>query len=109
MSFIACTGNPDIGIWFRSVPDPDGGEDFILELDMRYGYAIADTGSIYIIVIDRKSGKEIKLAFTNGDYFSTETSFWYPGGKESYTNDECEGEDIQFYLKKGIPLEKNKK
>ena len=99
--------NTNYGIWFREIPPPQTGVPVKLELDMKYGYAVADNETIYIIVNDRKTGQEIKMAFINGDYFTTHGSYWYPGSFEAYSNHgECIGEDIQSKLKKGKPLEK---
>ena len=107
IGFIFCEEKNTGGIWFREIPHPQTGESIMLELDMRYGYAIADNETIYIIVNDRKTGQEIKMAFINGDYFTTHGSYWYPGSFETYSNQgECVGEYIQSHLKKGKPLEK---
>ena len=108
MSFISCVENKDIGIWFREVSHPTTGEPIILELDMRYGYAVSDGETIYIVVVECITGNEIKLAFTNGDFFTTTESFWHKDSFENFNNDECVGEDIQAHMKKGLPLEKKK-
>jgi hypothetical protein len=109
LSFTDGVENKDIGIWFREVSHPTTGKPIILELDMRYGYAVSDGGTIYIVVVERITGREIKLTFTNGDFFTTTKSFWHKDSFENFNNGECVGEDIQSHLKKGIPLEKNKK
>ena len=107
IGFIFCEEKNTAGIWFREIPHPQTGVPITLELDMKYGYAVADNETIYIIVNDRKTGQEIKMAFINGDYFTTHGSYWYPGSFEAYSNHgECIGEDIQSKLKKGKPLEK---
>ena len=107
IGFIFCEEKNTAGIWFREIPHPQTGVPITLELDMKYGYAVADNETIYIIVNDRKTGQEIKMAFINGDYFTTHGSYWYPGSFEVYSNNgECVGEDIQSHLKKGKPLEK---
>ena len=107
ISFLFSEEKNTTDIWFRNVPNPQTGAPVILELDMSYGFAIADEQTIYLIVYDRKTGQEIKMAFINGDYFTTHSSYWYPGSFEAYSNQgECVGEDIQSHLKKGKPLEK---
>ena len=107
MSFLCSEEKNTTGIWFRNVPNPETGKSVILELDMRYGYAVADNETIYILVYDRKTGQEIKMAFINGDYFTTAGSYWYEDSYKNYTGQaECVGEDIKNPFKKGKPLEK---
>jgi len=107
ISFLISEEKNTTGIWFRNVPNPQTGEPVILELDMRYGFAIADNETIYIMVYDRKTGQEIKMAFINGDYFATAGSFWHEDSYKAYTGQsECTGEDVQNPFKKGQPIEK---
>lgn len=107
ISFLISAEKNTTDIWFRNVPNPQTGTPIILELDMRYGYAIADEQTIYLVVYDRKTGQEIKMAFINGDFFTTTGSFWHDNSYDVYTGQaECVGEDIQNPLKKGKPLEK---
>ena len=108
MSFLFSEEKNTTGIWFRNVPNPETGESVILELDMKYGYAVADNETIYILVYDRKTGQEIKMAFINGDFFTTAGSFWHDNSYKTYTGEaECVGEDVKNPFKfKGQPLEK---
>ena len=107
ISFLFSEQKSTTDIWYRNVPNPQTGEPVILELDMSYGFAIADEQTIYLIVYDRKTGQEIKMAFINGDFFTTYGSFWLDESYQTYTGqNECVGEDIKNPLTKGKPLEK---
>ena len=52
ISFLLSTEKNTTNIWFRSIPNPQTGAPVILELDMKYGYAIADEQTIYLVVYE---------------------------------------------------------
>ena len=67
MSFISCVENKDIGIWFREVSHPTTGEPIILELDMRYGYAVSDGETIYSVTYSDVN--EIEILVNSGESY----------------------------------------
>ena len=93
-----------LNTWYKISNNPNNYGQ-LLELDLSYGYAIADPYTIYLILMDRNSGEEMVIQFTNNSNFRVDNF-------TPYQPDENEKFDLQKYLElnkgKGSKLEKLK-
>ena len=103
IGFIFCDKKNDIDIWYRAVPNPSTQETIILELDMSQGFMIADQDIIYIIVKERITDQLIRMAFSNGEHFMTDGSYWDP------VDNKFHSDDIHDYLINGDEIKKDEK
>ena len=62
-----------LNTWYKISNNPiDSGR--LLELDLSHGFAYADPYTIYLILIDKGTGEEMVIQFTNNSHFKVEDS-----------------------------------
>ena len=89
----SCT---QLNTWYKISNNPNNYGQ-LLELDLSHGYAVADPYTIYLILIDKSSGEEMVIQFTNNSHFRVEESTPY-----------VPENDMEFDLQKYLELNKNK-
>ncbi len=88
----------DINTWYRPAPSENSSSDDVLELDMSFGYAVADAHYIYIVVRIQGSEDKVVLMFVNGsDFYADEGSYY----KDPPTDDlrPLTPEEFENYMK----------
>ena len=77
-----------LNTWYKISNNPiDSGR--LLELDLSHGFAYADPYTIYLVLIDKSTGEEMVIQFTNNSHFKVDDSIlglemeclfpWVPG------------------------------